>query len=116
MQHARDTVRALTVHGRRSLPVVHVVQEVNAFLRGWAGYFRFGHLAERLSKIRRYVQTRVAQFISRRHRRSRAFGWRVLRAADPPEFGLISRYGIVVQPRAGKPWRDKPNAGGERCR
>ncbi len=116
MQHARDTVRALTVHARRSLPVAHVVQEINAFLRGWAGYFRYGHSAQRLSKIRRYVQTRVAQFISRRHRRSRAFGWWVLRAADPSEFGLISLYGIVVQPRAGKPWRDKPNAGGERRR
>jgi RNA-directed DNA polymerase len=116
MQHARDTVRALTVHGRRSLPVAHVVQEINLFLRGWAGYFRYGHSAERLSKIRRYAQTRVVQFISRRHRRSRAFGWQVLLAADPPEFGLISLYGIVVQPRAGKPWRDKPNAGGERRR
>jgi hypothetical protein len=116
MQHARDTVRALTVHGRRSLPVAHVVQEINAFLRGWAGYFRYGHSAERLSKIRRYVQTRIVQFISRRHRRSRAFGWRVLMTADPPDLGLIRLYGIVVQPRAGKPWRDKPNAGGERRR
>jgi RNA-directed DNA polymerase len=116
MQHARDTIRALTVHGRRSLPVAHVVQEINAFLRGWAGYFRYGHSAQRLSKIRRYVQTRIVHFISKRHRRSRAFGWRVLMAADPPEFGLIRLYGIVVQPRAGKPWRDKPNAGGERRR
>jgi hypothetical protein len=39
-----------------------------------------------------------------------------LLAADTPEFGLISLYGIVVQPRAGKPWRDKPSAGGERRR
>ena len=116
MQHARDTVRALTVHGRRSLPVTHVVQEINLFLRGWAGYFRYGHSAQRLSKIRRYVQVRLVQFISRRHRRSRAFGWWVLGRASPREFGLISLYGIVVQPRAGKPWRDKPNAGGERRR
>ena len=116
MRHARDTVRALTVHGRRSLPVTHVVQEINMFLRGWAGYFRYGHSARRLSKIRRYVQVRLVQFISRRHRRSRAFGWWVLGRASPREFGLISLYGIVVQPRAGKPWRDKPNAGGERRR
>jgi RNA-directed DNA polymerase len=25
-------------------------------------------------------------------------------------------YGIAVAPRAGKPWREKPNAGGERRR
>jgi hypothetical protein len=67
---------------------------------------RYGHSVGRLSKIRRYAQTRVAQFISRRHRRSRAFGWWVPRAADPPDFGLISLYGIVAQPGAGKPWRD----------
>ena len=32
-------------------------------------------------------------------------------ALSPDEFGLISLYGITVAPRAGKPWRDKPNAG-----
>lgn len=116
MQHARDTVRALTVHGRRSLPVAHVVQEINMFLRGWAEYFRYGHSAQRFSKIRQYVRMRIALFISRRHRRSRHFGWWALLRYTPNEFGLISLYGTVVQPRAGKPWRDKPNAGGERRR
>jgi hypothetical protein len=55
-------------------------------------------------------------FISRKHRRSRAFGWRVLVTLSPDELGLIRLYGIVVAPRAGKPWRDKRNAGGERRR
>ena len=35
---------------------------------------------------------------------------------SPDELGLISLYGIVVAPRAAKPWREKPNAGGERRR
>ena len=32
-------------------------------------------------------------------------------ALSPDEFGLISLYGITVAPKAGKPWREKPNAG-----
>ena len=58
---------------------------------------------------------RLALFISKKHRRSRNFGWRVM-LVFPGGFGLVSLYGITVAPRAGKPWRDKPNAGGERRR
>ena len=116
MQHARDRIRELT--GRRWLPLRPgvIAQEVNAFLRGWAAYFRYGHSAWRLSKIRQYARMRLALFISKKHRRSRAFGWWVMLTSTPRELGLISLYGIVVAPRAGKPWRDKPNAGGERRR
>jgi Group II intron, maturase-specific domain len=61
------------------LPVEAVVRDVNMFLRGWVGYFKYGHSAERLSKIRHYVRMRIALFISKRHRRSRHFGmWALL--------------------------------------
>jgi hypothetical protein len=59
---------------------------------------------------------RIASFISKRHRRSRHYGIRALLNFTPNEFGLINLYGIVVQPRAGQPWRERPNAGGERRR
>jgi RNA-directed DNA polymerase len=116
MQHARDRIRELT--GRRWLLLrpEAIVQEVNAFLRGWAAYFRYGHSAQRLSKIRQYARMRLTLFISKKHRRSHAFGRWVMITSAPRELGLISLYGIVVAPRAGKPWRDKPNAGGERRR
>ena len=78
MQHARDRIRELT--GRRwlSLRPEAIAQEMNRFLRGWAAYFRYGHSAQRLSKIRQYARMRLALFISKKHRRSRGFGWRVL--------------------------------------
>jgi RNA-directed DNA polymerase len=116
MQHARDRIRELTARRRLLLPVEVIVQDVNAFLRGWTGYFRYGHSAERFSKIRQYVRMRIALWLSKRHRRSRHFGRWALLHFTRNEFGLIRLYGIVVQPRAGKPWRDKPNAGGERRR
>jgi group II intron reverse transcriptase/maturase len=116
MQRARDKVRQLTDKRRLRLSPEVVVQDINMFLRGWAGYFRYGHCGPHFGKIGRYVQTRLAHFISKRHRRSRGFGWFVLLDAKPRMFGLISLSGIVVQPRAGKPWRERPNAGGERRR
>jgi Group II intron, maturase-specific domain len=116
MRHARDRVRELTAQRRLLLSVDAVVRDINMFLRGWTEYFKYGHSAERFSKIRQYVRMRIALFISKRHRRSRHFGWRALLTFTPNEFGLLGLYGIVVSPRAGKPWREKLNAGGERRR
>lgn len=116
MQHARDRLRELTSSRRLLLSVEAIVRDVNAFLRGWVGYFKYGHSAERFSKIRSYVRMRLALFVSRKHRRSRHFGTWVLVNSSPRDFGLIGLYGIVVSPRAGKPWREKPNVGGERRR
>src|SRR5207248_2929874 len=45
MAHARGRLRELTARPRLCLSVAAVVAEVNAFLRGWTGYFRFGNSA-----------------------------------------------------------------------
>jgi RNA-directed DNA polymerase len=116
MQHARDRLRELTGRRRLLLPPEVIAQDMNMFLRGWAAYFRYGHSARCLSKIRHYARMRLALFISKKHRRSRNFGWQVMLSSSPGDLGLVSLYGITVSPRAGKPWRGKPNAGGERRR
>jgi len=60
---------------------------------------------------------RIALLVSKRHQRSRQFGWSVLYYQSRDELGLIKLDGTVVAPRPFKPWRrDKPNAGGERRR
>ena len=51
MQHARDRVREITDARRLLLPVEDVVQDLNRFLRGWAGYFRYGNSARPFDKI-----------------------------------------------------------------
>jgi RNA-directed DNA polymerase len=116
MRHARDRIREITDRRGLLLRPEAIAEDLNAFLRGWAAYFKYGHSAQRLSKIMRYARMRLALFISAKYRRSRGFGWRVLTTLSPNELGLISLYGIVVTPRAGKPWRERPNAGGERRR
>jgi RNA-directed DNA polymerase len=113
MQHARDRIRNLSDRRRRLRPEA-IAEEINLFLRGWAAYFRYGHSAQRFSKIRTYAWARLAHYISERHGRARAFGRWVL--ADTAGLGLISLYGTVVSPRPFKDWRAKPNAGGERRR
>lgn len=116
MQHARDRVRELTLRSRLRLPVKAVVDDLNRFLRGWAAYFRYGNSATHFDKISRYVRMRLALFISKRHRRSRAFGWYVVAFASPNQLGLVDLIGTVAAPRPFRAWRDRPNAGGERRR
>ena len=116
MRHARDRIRALTARSRLLLPVQMVVQELNWFLRGWANFFRYGHSTIHLGKVRNFALERLALFVGKLHKRGRGFGWNAVAYRPPDQCGLISLSGIVVAPRAGKPWREKPNAGGERRR
>ena len=116
MQHARDRIREITGRKWLWMPAGDIVRDLNLFLRGWAGYFRYGHSARRLSKIRSYARMRLALFISKRHRRSRAFGWSVVTYQSPDQLGLITLSGIVAEPRPFRAWRERPNAGGERRR
>ena len=116
MQHARDRIRQVTGRSRLLLPMEWIVQDINLFLRGWAGYFKYGNSARHFGKIRDYAKMRLAIVPRKRHKRSRKFGWSVV-AYSGNELGLIGLVGTVVAPRPFKPWRrDRPNAGGERRR
>ncbi|MGO9226000.1 group II intron maturase-specific domain-containing protein [Mycobacterium sp.] len=116
MQHARDRIRELTDRRRMLLGVEYIVGEVNRFLRGWGGYFRYGNSAQRFNQIRDYAVMRIAGFIAKKHRRSRAFGRWVIAYASDNQLGLIRLDGTVVAPRPFRAWRVVPNAGGERRR
>jgi group II intron reverse transcriptase/maturase len=116
MQRARDRIRELTVRSRLLLSVETVVQDLNMFLFGWSQYYRYGHSTIRFDKIRNYALERLVLFVGKRHKRGRGFGMSVVAYLSPDQCGLISLNGIVVAPRANKPWREKPNAGGERRR
>lgn len=116
MQHARDRIRELTARERLLLPVEDVVRDVNSFLRGWVGYFRYGNSARPFDKIDRYAVTRLSLFVAKRHRAPTRYGWRLVAYESPNRMGLINLNGRVIAPRPNRPWREKPNAGGERRR
>src|SRR6266508_1662034 len=105
MQHARDRVRELTAHERLLLPVEQVVQDLNRYLRGWAGYFRYGNSARHFNRLEYQAVDRLVLFVANRHRRSRAYGrWAVL-YRSPGRLGLITLAGTVVAPSPERAWR-----------
>jgi RNA-directed DNA polymerase len=78
MQHARARIRELTARKRLPLSVEDVVEDVNVFLRGWAGYFRYGNSARPFDKIDRYGITRLSLFVAKRHRAPTRYGWKLV--------------------------------------
>ncbi|MGH8990712.1 MAG: group II intron reverse transcriptase/maturase [Acidimicrobiia bacterium] len=104
VQHAQDRIRFLTMRARLAAPVQQVVQEVNRFLRGWVGFFRYGNSAHAFDKIRKYALMRIALFLAKRHKRGRSWGYaQVYRS--PYNLGLISLNGTVIAPRPNRSWR-----------
>ena len=97
MSHARERLRALTARERQRLSVEVVVAEVNAFLRGWAGYFRYGHSSRHFGRIGYFALSRLAIFVARRHGWSRGRGW-VAVVRQPRE-----RLGLIALPRTVSP-------------
>ncbi len=77
------------------------------------GYFRHGNAARHFAVVRTYATDRLALFVAKRHRRARSYGWRAVVYRSPDRYGLINLNGSVVAPRPNRPWREKPNAGGE---
>jgi|SRR5579859_1392224 len=116
MQHARDRLRELTDRSRFRLPVEMVVQEMNWFLNGWSGYFKYGNSGRRFAQLHWYAQTRLGLFLSKRYDRGRRFGRWLVGVRAPARLRLAGLAGTVVAPRPNRPWREKPNAGGERRR
>ena len=113
MQRARDRIRELTERKRLSQPVEEIVQELNRFLRGWGGYFRYGNSARHFDQISTYALKRLASFVAKRHGHAPGYGMSVVAYRSTNRIGLISLNGTVVAPRPFKPWTGKPNAGGE---
>jgi group II intron reverse transcriptase/maturase len=103
MQHARDRVREITARERLALPVEDIVQDLNRFMRGWAGYFRYGSSAQFFDKISLYAINRLAIFVANRHERDRRWGWWVVARQSPDHMGLIDLNGIIAPPRARRP-------------
>jgi group II intron reverse transcriptase/maturase len=103
MQHARQRVREITARERLLLPIEELVRDLNRFLAGWAGYFRYGNSAQFFDKISLHAVNRLSIFVANRHQRDRRFGWWVVARQSPNHLGLIDLNGIIVSPRAHQP-------------
>jgi RNA-directed DNA polymerase len=113
VQAARDRIRELTTRKQLLLTVEEVEGNLNLFLRGWAGYFRYGNSARHLHKIRNYDLGRLAIFVASRTKKPRTYGWKTVAYPSPGNLGLLNLNWSVVAPRPNRPWRVKQNAAGE---
>ena len=90
---ARERIRDLTPVSRTGLPAIMVAQDLNAFLRGWGAYFRYGNSTKVFKAIDRFVFERMARFIARKHG-SRNWKRGMVDLID-------SHTGLGIQPLAG---------------
>ena len=104
MQHARDRVGELTARDRLRWPVEQVVEDLNRFLRGWAGYFRYGNSTVQFDRIIRHAERRLQLWIGDSHEQSWSYGRKQFDARSD-RYGLISLNGTIVAPRPNRPWR-----------
>ncbi|MGZ6667466.1 MAG: group II intron reverse transcriptase/maturase [Solirubrobacteraceae bacterium] len=104
-QRARDRIREITDRSRLLVPVETIVQDVNRFLRGWSGYFRYGNSDRAFDKINQYAVDRLARFVGKRHKRGWGYGMKVVVYQSPNRLGLINLNGTIVAPRPNRPWR-----------
>ena len=105
MQHARDRIREMTDRRWLLRPVDETTRKVNAFLRGWVAYFRYGNSAHHFDTISAYAAERLALLVAKRHKRSRDYGWSVFAFQSPNRLGLIDLNGIIIAPRPHRAWR-----------
>ena len=104
MRRARGRIGELTDRRRLLLPIEDIVQDINMFLRGWSGYFRYGNSAQAFNAIDQHAYARVAGLLAKRYQRRTRYGWGLL-GHTPDRIGLISLTGTVVAPRPNRPWR-----------
>jgi group II intron reverse transcriptase/maturase len=70
-QAARRRINELTDRRLLMLPIEEVIGNLNRFLIGWGGYFRWGNSTRQFDKIDRHAINRVACLLAEHHRRRR---------------------------------------------
>jgi RNA-directed DNA polymerase len=107
-QHARDRIREITGRGRLLLPTGVIVTELNLFLNGWAGYFRYGNSARVLGQVGNYALWRLGLWLSKKGNRRHGWRWGVTQVLlSPDHLGLASLHRTVIPPRPFRDWRGK---------
>jgi RNA-directed DNA polymerase len=105
-QHARDRIRQITGRERLWVPAEDIVAELNLFLNGWAGYFRYGNSARVLGQVGNYALWRLGLWLSKRGNRRKAWKWGVTQVLlSPDHLGLASLHRTVIPPRPLRDWR-----------
>lgn len=94
VQTIKDRVTNLTRRERTIMPFDWIVNEVNATVRGWAGYFHYRNCSKALGQVRNHVEQRVITHLRKRHKvRDRKAGY-----VKFPNRSLYEKYGLYKVP------------------
>ena len=76
LKSIKDKITDLTKRDRTIMPLEWVVNEVNATVRGWVGYFHFRNCSQVLGQVRNHVEQRMITHLRKRHKvRDRGTGY-----------------------------------------
>jgi len=94
LQAIKDRVTHLTTRSRTIIPLDWIVNEVNATVRGWVGYFHYRNCSKAMGDIRHHVEERLITQLRKRHKvRDRKAGY-----ARFEYRALYERYGLYKVP------------------
>jgi len=94
LQKIKDRVTELTQRARTIMPLEWVVNELNATVRGWVGYFHYRNCNKALTHLRGHVEERLRTHLRKRHKvRDRKAGYVKFRNRK-----LYGRYGLYKVP------------------
>ena len=94
LQSIKDRVTHLTKGERTIMPIDWIVNEVNATVRGWVGYFHYQNCSQTLVKVRYHVEERFLTHLRKRHK---VRSWKATRARFTYQ-ALYERYGLYKVP------------------
>lgn len=94
LQAIKDRVSHLTTRSRTIMPIDWIVNEVNATVRGWVGYFHYRNCSKTMGAIRHHVEERLITHLRKRHKvRDRMAGYAMF-----THRALYERYGLYKVP------------------
>jgi len=94
LQKIKTRVTELTGRRRTLVPLDGMIQDVNATLRGWVGYFHVRNCSKTLKALRGHVEQRLQSQLRKRHKvRRRGAGY-----VRFPDRDLYAKYGLYKVP------------------
>lgn len=107
MKHIRAEIKRLTDRTTLALPTDVVIRRVNEVVRGWVGYFRYGHCSNDMSKLKKYLEERTQIYLRSKHQK-RGRGFMVY-----PYHHLYDNLGLYKIPTSA-PYKQTAKAEGRR--
>ena len=94
IQRVKTRVTRMTTRRLTPIPLSQVVDALNQYLRGWAGYFQYRNSSKALGRVKWHVEERLRAHLRKRHQlKSRGEGY-----AQFSTHLLYARYGLFKLP------------------